>query len=1070
MATSTRSTSAHSTNSNARARDANDASRAMRTMRTMRTLVRALARALAFVVLAFAIARARSERATARSAREARASERGGERAIGSIADDGVAIGARGGTELASAALENALPKALKRKFYVIKSRVRRVSEDPDVLNVLWLNDLPNDPESAHLRDDASRARFAAFVFVSEWQKRMYEEYFGRAFERSVVMRNAIEPFERQIKKRPEDSVMRLIYHTTPHRGLEILIPVFEDIYERFDGKIILDVYSSFSIYGWGERDAQYEELFEKCRVHPGCNYRGAVSNEDVREALRKAHIYAYPSIWPETSCISAIEALSAGLDVVTSSLGALPETLSGFAYMYQYVHDKEEHAQLFKDALSHAITNYWSPESEKRRRTQQMYVGQEFNWGTAGFHGRIDEWIRFLGSLHKEFSGENPIMRQSYDSDSDYISALNVAARVTEANKRDSVGAIHLYEKVLKLDPKNQFALLASGNLKLMTGASARDAKQTQEGVDLLEYAVNNADELNPPLSRDSVAYYGAAVRSGYFRLEQQQGDIGYASFDLAEASRFPADDCWVMFRTTSVLHLPRSLTEERETVSNFSAGLDALLQRRDMHCDNFASISSAFALAYYDADYRMGYSRWVQLNFLAFPMLAYKAKQLKQVQIGDEVPLNYYSELEKRKIRLGVVSSFFTGQSSIWGNFGWTMQQLQIDERFEVDFLYYPREPISDMDVRLSLRSENNVYLDRIHTYEHIVKNRGLVENQRYDVLLYLDLHMTTEMHKLAMSKLAPVQITTHGHPVTSGIPRDIMDYFLSWDLAELPQAQQSYTEELLLIHSENKAWELYVPRTDGRERSLVGGGLSFGEYTRHNLDFIPEGLSQELLRDPTAKWYFCAQPSFKYHMTFDKILGDIQKRDPNAVLILMELDDPNHPELRHLHPKITSRLKKVGSVDLSRVAFVPRMSHYRLMAMYKLSDVILDSVYFGGDTTTREAFEVGAPIVTLPGKTLGQRWTQAYYRVLGILDFIAKDPTDYVRIAVRVANSSAAEKQAIRESIKNAATTKLFGNRGAAKLWADAIIDVARRPKYFYWSVPGNANDAATRRDEL
>ena len=65
----------------------------------------------------------------------------------------------------------------------------------------------------------------------------------------------------------------------------------------------------------------------------------------------------------------------------------------------------------------------------------------------------------------------------------------------------------------------------------------------------------------------------------------------------------------------------------------------------------------------------------------------------------------------------------------------------------------------------------------------------------------------------------------------------------------------------------------------------------------------------------------------------------------------------------------------------MDLKRVVFVKRLAHHRLMAMYNLSDVVLDSYMFGGDTTTREAFEAGAPIVTLPGKHLGERWTQAY-----------------------------------------------------------------------------------------
>ena len=985
---------------------------------------------------------------------------------IGDIARDGTTIGSRGGTELLSEALKQRLPRALAKRFHIIKSRVRHVSKDPNVLNILWLNDLPMDPESAHLSEASSRDRFAAFVFVSEWQKLAYKQRFGDVFQRSVILRNAIEPFPQQTKVKSEDGIIRLIYHTTPHRGLEILLPVFEELYKRHKKKITLDVYSSFSIYGWNARDEQYKHLFDSCREHPGCNYHGAVPNEEIREALVKSHIFAYPSIFPETSCISAIEALSAGVEVVTSSLGALPETLSTFGHLYEFNEDKEAHADLFKDALDRAIKEYWTPFSEKRRRTQQVFASQVYDWGTAGFQGRIDEWIRFLGSIHKAFSGENPIVKRTFKKQSDYIDALNVAGRIMEV-KQDITSAMKLYEKVLEIDSMNQFALLATGNSKMMNGDALKDTSMMLDGVERLEYVLEHADELNPPLPRNSNAYYGVAVRSGFYRIERQQGEIGYASFDRAEQSGFSTDDCWLIYRATSVVHVPSSEAVEREVVNRFSTKIDSLLQKNDMYCANGGAIANAFGMAYYDADYKEQYERWVNLRLKVTPTLKYQAKQLMPVEDNAQSRKKYSKQLKSRKIRVGFVSSFFSTQSSIWGNFGWTLQELQKDKRLEVDFIYYPRTDISVGDKRLSMNPDTNVYLEPLSvSNENLATNREIIEKKKYDVLIYLDLYMTGEMHKLALSKLAPVQITTHGHPVTSGIARDIMDYYLSWDMAELPDAQKWYTEELLFINSKKSAWELYMPRTDENERSLVGGGYSFADFTRENLDFIPEGATQKL-SNPKATWYFCAQASFKYHVTFDRILGDIQKQDPNAVLILIELTDP---ELKHMHPRISARLEKEGGVDLSRVAFIPRMAHYRLMAMYKLADVVLDSVYFGGDTTTREAFEVGAPIVTLPGKALGQRWTQAYYKVMGITKLIAKDANDYVRVAIATANASDAEKQALRASIKNAVFKKLYRNTKAAKLWADAILSVAYTPKRVQWRSPGDEKYEATRHDEL
>ena len=78
--------------------------------------------------------------------------------------------------------------------------------------------------------------------------------------------------------------------------------------------------------------------------------------------------------------------------------------------------------------------------------------------------------------------------------------------------------------------------------------------------------------------------------------------------------------------------------------------------------------------------------------------------------------------------------------------------------------------------------------------------------------------------------------------------------------------------------------------------------------------------------------------------------------------------------------------NRLRLAG-VDLSRVGFVQQQPHHRLMALYSLADVVLDSYHAGGCTTTREALEVGALVVTLPAKYLGSRWSAAYYTIMGV-----------------------------------------------------------------------------------
>jgi len=237
-----------------------------------------------------------------------------------------------GGTELTTRNLFHRLTRDELDGIQIITARVREL--DPERIRIYHLHDLALDPEAEHLKDPASRARFHKLVFSSNWQYQQYRDYLGVPYShQSCVIETGVEPIP--LVEKPKDKI-RLIYTSTPHRGLEILVPVFCALAEKYPN-IELDVFSSFGIYGknWEGRDAQYEPLFQKMRDHPQINYHGWADQETVRAAYQKAHIFAYPCIWPETSCRSLIEAMSAGCLAVHPNFSALTDTSAGLTVQY---------------------------------------------------------------------------------------------------------------------------------------------------------------------------------------------------------------------------------------------------------------------------------------------------------------------------------------------------------------------------------------------------------------------------------------------------------------------------------------------------------------------------------------------------------------------------------------------------------------------------------------------------------------------------------------------------------------------------------------------------------------
>lgn len=284
----------------------------------------------------------------------------------------------KGGTELLQDRLyDGTVRRDLLEQFQIVFSRVRDLDEDK--FRIFYAHDLPGDPESDFLRNGGWN-KFHKLVFVSNWQMQAYINYYRIPWSMCEVIENSIIPLDRH-PEADDDDLIRICYTSTPHRGLHILYAAFDALSKKHEN-IQLDVFSSFKLYGWEQRDEQFRELFDLLDAHPKVNNVGTVDNEDIREYLEvHGDIFAYPSIWPETSCLCLIEAMSAGLMCVHSNFGALPDTASGFTYMYQYHEDENAHATRLYHILDGAIAHFNSEESKAQRKFAKMYADQRFNW-----------------------------------------------------------------------------------------------------------------------------------------------------------------------------------------------------------------------------------------------------------------------------------------------------------------------------------------------------------------------------------------------------------------------------------------------------------------------------------------------------------------------------------------------------------------------------------------------------------------------------------------------------------------------------------------------------------------
>ena len=264
----------------------------------------------------------------------------------------------------------------------------------------LWTGHAVDQPHHAALAEEKIRTAWDGFIFMGTWQLETVCERYGLNPSRAVSLGMGIAPVFESLFEEGE-SILRwkrerpvLAYTSTPFRGLDLLLDCFPEIYERIPG-VELRVYSSMKIYQVEEGDDRFGGLYKRCRDMPGVVYVGPKPQHQLAKELKKAAVLAYPNTFEETACVAMMEAMASGCAVVSSYLGALPETCAGFGRLLGEAPKSLEYKTSFIEAVVASVEEVMKdPEDtmESLLRAQVDYCNQAYGWTK-----RSREWVRWL-------------------------------------------------------------------------------------------------------------------------------------------------------------------------------------------------------------------------------------------------------------------------------------------------------------------------------------------------------------------------------------------------------------------------------------------------------------------------------------------------------------------------------------------------------------------------------------------------------------------------------------------------------------------------------------------------
>ena len=361
---------------------------------------------------------------------------------------------------------------------------------------------------------------------------------------------------------------------------------------------------------------------------------------------------------------------------------------------------------------------------------------------------------------------------------------------------------------------------------------------------------------------------------------------------------------------------------------------------------------------------------------------------------------------------VRVGIVSGFFLRHSN-WKMpiKGWLSQLDR--SRFKVFGYHLASARDAETDVAAALCERF------VHRQQDVGGWRREILADAPHVLIYPGIQMDGLSFQLAAQRLAPVQCNSWGHPESSGLPT--LDYFLSSDLMEPPDAAEHYTERLVRLPN----LSVYYEPVETTPVALTRQGL---------------GLRAD------AAVFWSGQSLFKYLPQFDDAFARITKQVPNSQFVFIR--HKGSPRVSEVFQARLDRAFSAHGLSASdHCVFLDQMNESKFAAAMGQCDIFLDSIGWSGCNSALESLPHNLPIVTVPGALMRGRHSAAILWMMDVTETIAADLDDYVAIAARLAND-AGERQALSRRIAEN-KQRVYRDRACIAALEDFLERAARQP---------------------
>jgi len=821
----------------------------------------------------------------------------------------------------------------------------------------LWTGHDVDQEASKQFEHNKLKDLIDIFVFVSEWQKNRYLIEYKIDESKCMILRNGIaKTFEQYLDKSNNKKKNSMTYCSIPWRGLNLLSPIFSKIKKNFPDSN-LKIFSGMNIYQQQDNEQNYESF----KNIQGVEFNQGINQTKLAKELYHIEYLTYPNTFPETSCITVLQAMSCGCLVITSDLGALKETMGGLNFYIDNPDDISNYLDNFIIKLED-LMNMSEDEKEKLRNKNKEYIKNNYTYDLICC--KFEKDFQNIKNKYDKLMVNYFVKIQSAQTFYENKNYFKVIQTLINLKYFIHINDYYSYVTLMGLS-YHGLKQLNQAKKYLNISLSIKDDFVNNKNLAMIELEQGNLDKFiqfgQKALCQHFDSTLATLVAQNLEQIGNYQDSIGlYTAILKLDPENIAA------YNNVGNLYL-LMISHDKDfdqTVENtYQKALNISIKNNDQRKVELINSNIIFNNLYnWKLSEEEIFNRSCQwTNYFN------KKDELKQIVSK----LNRNKIDKNRKTRIGYISCDFMTHPV--GYMFESILKNHNTNKFDI-FCYDHSDPSKSTNdpISIRLRSYENAQWYQIFNIpdDELLK---MMVNDDLDILVDMMGHTRNNRMYVLWYKPARIMVSYFAYPGTNGMEE--FDWKFTDKFATPENCQQYYKEKLYYLPN---GFQCYTPPIDIESNK---------NYSRDKYK-----INLCCFNNPTK----LSKPTIE---TFSKILLKL----PNSKLYLRYC----YYLSSYLRSIILKQFTEFG-IDEERID-IGYTTPIEALKLYNIMDIVLDPFPYNGGTISSEAIYMNTPLVTLEGTTYVSRVGVSLLSNLGLQKYIAKTKDEYVDIVVNLANNT-------------------------------------------------------------